>query len=228
MSFWLKVRSAIRAGNELVPSKPVTESVEPRREPVVLPVPDPVVVPQPPDPQDTPEQAEADARRYIAQVLPLATLIGRTEGTDRGRGYDETLGYGAFDPKGYLPVTRQNLLTLDAFQTAMLGHPKNTLNSSAVGRFQFIRTTLRLLRKKWSIAGESVFDHGLQDDLFYITLVGRGLARWRKGELSEDDFVNALSAEWASLPNTKGTGTYKGQHTGCTLADLRAVLAQIK
>jgi hypothetical protein len=242
MSFWLKVRSAIRAGDEMLP--PVSGVIDP---PATMPevavvktIPEPVlakdmvgtlILPSGTpsgDPQNTAMQAEKDAVRYIEQVRPLAILIGRTEGTSKARGYDETLGYGAYDPKGYPPITMQGLAQLDKFQTAMLSHPKNKLNSSAVGMYQYIRTTLRALVKKWGFKPEQLFDRTFQDDLLYITLVGRGLVRWRKGEITEDAFINNLSAEWASLPNTKGKGTYAGQHTGCTVAELRAVLAQIK
>lgn len=236
MSFWLKVRAAIRRGDELLPEiiPSVTDVVDETgsgADITVIPV-EPVALPTPEelphdDPQNEATQAEADAVRYINQVAPLLNLIGKTEGTDRGRGYNETLGYGAYTD-GPVNLIKMTLYTVDQLQTKMLAHPKNKLNSSAVGRYQFIRTTLRALKKKWGINNAKLFDPRMQDDLTYITLVGRGLVRWRKGELSLNGFIDNLSAEWASLPNSKGKGTYKGQHIGCTLDELKAVLALIK
>lgn len=258
MSFWLKVRSAIRAGEELLPSampgnadilheagdlipypgganggygevslEPVVSGTY-TVEPIVTPVSTPQIdATKAEDVQDIPAVADADALDYIDQVMPLADLIGHTEGTDKGRGYNETLGYGAYTG-GDVELVKMSLAEIDALQTRMLAHPKNKLHSSALGRFQFIRTTLRTLKTKWGIPDSALFNKQMQNDLFYITLVGRGLVRWRKGQITESQFIDALSAEWASLPNSKGKGTYKGQGTGCSLAELKATLSKIK
>lgn len=246
-SFWLKLRNAIRLGEETLPE--VAVAVPPRGEVKVTPVPEPEVdndkegtlivdmrdevdhdqTPfQPsPDPQDTVEQAASDSVKYREQVRPLADLIGRTEGTDRARGYNETLAYGAYTG-GPVELVKMILVTIDKLQTDMLNHPKNKWNSSAIGRYQFVRTTLRALKKKWGFTNAQLFNEQFQDDIFYITLVGRGLVRWRKGEITDLDFVDALSKEWASLPNRKGVGSYGGQHAGCTTKELLAVLKLIK
>lgn len=39
-----------------------------------------------------------------------------------------------------------SLSQIDGLQTKMLANPKNKLNSSAVGRYQIVRTTLRSIR----------------------------------------------------------------------------------
>lgn len=244
MSFsWLKLRNAIRLGEETIPE--VSVATPPQGEVKVSPAPEPeleddkifVPVPSDPtgnrgevsqDPQDTVAQAEVDARRYIAQVRPLMNLIKRTEGTaPPRREYNETLAYGAYTG-GDVSLVTMILPSIDALQTRMLQHPKNKWNSSAIGAYQVVRTTLRALKKKWGFEPSQLFDANFQDDLFYILLVGRGLVRWRKGEITDLDFVDALSKEWASLPNRKGVGSYGGQHAGCTLEELLGVLAQVK
>lgn len=241
---WLKLRNAIRLGEETIPE--VSVATPPKGEVKVVPAPEPELeddtlvidmtdevdhdqTPIQPshDPQDTVEQASKDARRYIEQVRPLSVLIGRTEGTAKKRGYNETLAYGAYTG-GDVELVRMILPTIDALQTRMLAHPKNKWNSSAIGYYQVVRTTLRALKKKWGFENSQLFDEQFQDDLFYILLVGRGLVRWRKGEISTLDFVDALSKEWASLPNRNGRGSYGGQHAGCTLDELLAVLKIIK
>lgn len=243
---WLKLRNAIRRGEETIPA--VSVATPPQGELKVEPAPEPLVyegtvivdhvppqhemdswTPIPsPDPQDTVEQADADARRYIDQVRPLMALVKHTEGTEPPRReYNETLAYGAYTG-GAVNLVGMILPTIDALQTRMLEHPKNKWNSSAIGAYQVVRTTLRALKKKWGFKNSQLFDGAFQDDLFYILLVGRGLVRWRKGEITDLDFVDALSKEWASLPNRKGVGSYGGQHAGCTLAELLAVLKLIK
>jgi hypothetical protein len=63
---------------------------------------------------------------------PLLDLIGFTEGTDKGRGYNETLAYGALTG-GPVDLVGMTLDQVDALQTRMLAHPDNRWNSSAAG-----------------------------------------------------------------------------------------------
>ena len=78
---------------------------------------------------------------------PLLDLIGYTEGTDKGDGYNETLNYGAYTG-GNVTLTKMTLKQIDNLQTKMLKHPKNYMNSSAVGRYQIVRTTLRSIKRR--------------------------------------------------------------------------------
>ena len=68
-------------------------------------------------------------------------LIGYAEGTDKGRGYNETLGYGQFTG-GAVNLINMTLREVLALQRQMLAHPDNGFNSSAVGRYQIVGTTL--------------------------------------------------------------------------------------
>lgn len=100
-------------------------------------------------------------------------LIGRAEGTDRGRGYNETLGYGAFTG-GPRNLTGMTLDEIDALQRQMLAHPGNTFNSSALGRYQITGRTLRGLRGQMGLTGSELFDEGMQDRLAIQLAQGRG------------------------------------------------------
>jgi muramidase (phage lysozyme) len=95
---------------------------------------------------------------------PFLNLIGRAEGTDKGRGYNETLGYGAFTggPQNLVGMT---LDQIDKLQTQMLRNPRNRFNSSAVGRYQIVRTTLRRLRQQLGLKGDELYDEAMQDRL---------------------------------------------------------------
>lgn len=160
-------------------------------------------------------------------VAPLLSLIGHTEGTDKGAGYNETLGYGAYTG-GDVDLVNTTLGDIDKLQTQMLRHPNNKWNSSAIGRYQIIRTTLRTLKTKMGLTDDMVFTPELQDQMAMQLLEGRGLSKWQAGKMTDEQFMAGLSAEWASLPKANGRGTYKGQRVGTSTAGLRGILNKVR
>lgn len=160
-------------------------------------------------------------------VAPLLNLIGRTEGTDKGEGYNETLGYGAFTG-GKVNLESMTLDQIDQLQTRMLSHPDNKWDSSAVGRYQIIRTTLRDLRRDLGLSGDEKFDRRMQDQLGMALLEKRGLSAWQAGRMSDAEFINSLAKEWASLPTTSGRGAYKGQRAAVSPSGVLTALGQVK
>lgn len=103
----------------------------------------------------------------------MLDLIGHAEGTDKGRGYNETLAYGKFSG-GDKNLVLMTLDEIDALQTQMLRHPDNTYNSSAVGRYQIVQKTLRGLRNNLGISGSEYFTPQMQDRLAQELLRQRG------------------------------------------------------
>lgn len=161
-----------------------------------------------------PPQLPDDAQARIP-AAPILSLIGKTEGTDRGAGYNETLGYGAYTG-GKVNLVGMTLDEVDALQTRMLRHKDNSWNSSAAGRYQIVRTTLRSLRKELGLSGSELYDAKMQDRLGMALLERRGLSRWQAGRMSDRQFLTNLAKEWASLPKPDGKGTYKGQRAAAT------------
>ncbi|WP_146592201.1 phage tail tape measure protein [Puniceibacterium confluentis] len=94
----------------------------------------------------------------------LRDLIGFAEGTDKGRGYNETLGYGAFTG-GDVNLVAMTVNEVLALQKKMLAHPDNSYNSSAVGRYQIVSQTLRSLMGEMGLSGNEVFSTDLQDQM---------------------------------------------------------------
>ena len=84
----------------------------------------------------------------VARFRPFLDFIAGHEGTAHrpGRGYDTSLDYGRFSG-GEKTLSLMSLDQIDALQTAMLNHPANNFNSSALGHYQIVRKTLRGLRK---------------------------------------------------------------------------------
>ncbi|TPM61107.1 hypothetical protein FJ959_07380 [Mesorhizobium sp. B2-2-4] len=103
----------------------------------------------------------------------ILDLIGAAEGTDKGRGYNETLGYGAFTG-GAVNLTSMTLSQVLALQKQMLANPANTFNSSAVGRYQITSATLKDMMKELGLTGDRTFDEGTQDEIARALLRRRG------------------------------------------------------
>jgi len=164
---------------------------------------------------------EANPSPADAWYKPILDLIGMGEGTDRGRGYNETLGYGKFtktpdNPTGAVNLTGMTLDQIDKLQKDMLARPDNTMNSSAVGRYQFIRTTLLDLREKHGLSGSTLFNEQMQDHLVALRLQDRGGANWKN-----------LSREWASVPDPETGASAYGQRTGVTPQQVQDVLRNL-
>ncbi|MBD9542221.1 hypothetical protein IB276_22510 [Ensifer sp. ENS04] len=181
------------------------------------PKPSPEVVPQP-----VPKLQKDPYARY----RPMLNLLGKSEGTDKGRGYNETLSYGAYTG-GDVELVTMTLDKIDSLQTRMLAHPKNKWDSSALGRYQIVRTTLRKIRAQLDLPGTTLFDKDIQDRMGVHLLRGRGIDKWLSGVISESVLINNLAQEWASLPTTKGTGYYDGQRSSVTVAEVKKALDAI-
>jgi muramidase (phage lysozyme) len=159
---------------------------------------------------------------------PILDLIGYSEGTDRARGYNETLSYGAFTG-GNVNLVNMTLREVEALQTKMLKHPNNKWNSSAVGRYQIVRTTLRKIRKALKLSLDTKFNAETQDNMALYLLYYRGIDDYIAGKISKQTLLNNLAREWASIPTTKGTGYYGNQkNTPVTPQRVYLTLEQVK
>ncbi len=140
----------------------------------------------------------------------LMDLVGTSEGTDKGRGYNETLGYGKWTG-GNVDLTSMSLSDVLAMQHKMLqaGAP-----STAVGRYQIIDSTMRSLISEMNLNPDTTkFDQSTQDSMFKQLIKRRGFDSYVNRTMSEHDFMKGLSREWASLPDPDtGNSYYPGQH----------------
>jgi len=170
--------------------------------------------------------ANAAARDKYWVYRPVLDLIGKSEGTDKGRGYNETLGYGAYTG-GNQDLVGMTLDQIETLQTKMLANRKNKLKSSALGRYQIIRTTLRTMRQQLGLTGHEKFDADMQDRLACYLLGQRGIDKWLAGRLKTDTLIDNLGQEWASIPRTDGKGHYEGQNAGVSVSQVKAALAEV-
>jgi hypothetical protein len=61
-----------------------------------------------------------------------------------------------------------------------------------------------------------------------VNIKGRGGERWLKGEISDEQFMQGLSQEFASLPNAQGQFYYPGQRSAMTPEKVKAALSKVK
>lgn len=103
----------------------------------------------------------------------------------------------------------------------------------AIGRYQQMPQFLLERVIAAGGKGSDKFTPELQDRTALKMLYdGHGFARWRSGQMSDDEFGNKLSATWRGLPHSSG-GTYPDEHAGRNKAHMSrpafmARLAQIK
>lgn len=158
---------------------------------------------------------------------PLLDLIGRSEGTDRGRGYNETLGYGKFTG-GPVDLTGMTLAQIDALQTRMLANPANTLHSSAVGRYQIVQSTLRPLERQLGLDPDTtLFTPAIQDRLASALIQRRGGDDFLAGRIDASALQSGLAREWASIPDPETGASAYGQGTGASTPDVQGTLRRL-
>ncbi len=135
---------------------------------------------------------------YNESEIALRDYIAQCEGTagQRGGGYSTSLDYGKWLPGGKeRDLTVLTLDQIDALQLEMLSHPENAVRypgggSSAIGRYQIVRRTLKALREQLHLSGDQLFDAAIQERLALTLARQRGATR-------------DLGKEWASLTGEK-------------------------
>jgi muramidase (phage lysozyme) len=122
------------------------------------------------------------------QVRPLMDLIGAKE----ARG-DYNLAYGNKKDK----FTDMSLNELLDWQKEYV---KSGSPSSAVGKYQIIRPTLKGLMRNMKLTGDEKFTPEMQDAMIVELMKGRNYDDWMEGKISDEEFANNLAQEWASFP----------------------------
>lgn len=134
-------------------------------------------------------------------------------------------------PTGPYDFATYTLDRIYNFQAVML---QRDPRSTAIGRYQFLRRTLRSLQAKHALPGSALFSPELQDQFGVDLLVGRGYRAWWRGAIDDKEFAHMLSMEWASLPDPEhgGRSHYDGDgagnHASTTLKHVYDMLAEAR
>lgn len=133
-------------------------------------------------------------------VEQLRRLIGQAE--SRRDGYD-AVQHGA----RIRPPKRPTQMTVGEIYTWIAATPGQP---HAIGRYQFIPSTLKGLINELGVPPQALFTPRLQDQLGDVLLVQAGYNAFRAGDLSRHGFMNNLAKIWAGLPNSSGKSHYHG------------------
>lgn len=128
-------------------------------------------------------------------IPPFAKhLLSYIGGIEAPSGYDTV--YGNNQSKLPKPVTQMTIAEIQLAQSDW----SRRFGSSATGRYQFMRETLRDLIKELGLDRQQLFSADLQDRLALHLLKRRGYGRFVAGKIGVTAFARALAQEWASLP----------------------------
>lgn len=130
----------------------------------------------------------------------LRQLISDAE--SRRDGYD-AVQHGARIKPPKAP-TQMTVAEIFAWIKATPGQPH------AIGRYQFIPSTLRRVVRVAGVSTKARFTPEVQDRLADVLLADAGLEKMRAGTLSRRAFMNNLAKIWAGLPNDTGKSHYHG------------------
>lgn len=180
-------------------------------------------------------QAQTVALSNHTPVRALLDQIARGEGVDEGRArlhgyassYDVPFNYGRFARQSK-PLTQMTLGEVDELQSRMHSHPDNRGGSTPVGRYQFVRGTLRELKVQLELDDRQIFDAALQDRLATKRLEMRGLRDYMDGKITESEFQRRMANEWASIENPQTGKTTRGQPLGSTTRQIAPLIRALR
>ncbi|MBT9384557.1 hypothetical protein KM176_11865 [Pseudooceanicola sp. CBS1P-1] len=170
--------------------------------------------------------AGKDRRKGFAPLPPgspaerLRHLIARVEAG--AEGYDAVV-YSATRPPPK-PPSRMTIAEIRHWIAATPGQ------DHAIGRYQFIPSTLEELLSLLGVPPRAVFDPALQDRLADLLLMQAGYADFLEGRLPRAQFMENLAGIWAGLPTRSGRSRYHGvgqNRAGITWARFEAEMARI-
>lgn len=86
--------------------------------------------------------------------------------------------------------------------------------SNAVGKYQFMGTTLRGLIRQERISTTETFDETMQDRLAIALINRRGAEKFADKKITAEQFATNLSMEWAALPRVQGPNPEQSYYAG--------------
>jgi hypothetical protein len=102
------------------------------------------------------------------------------------------------------------------------------LGSSAIGKYQFMQSTINGLIAKGVISPTDKFDASTQEKMGMALLEGRGYSKYKSGNMSAEDFANSIAAEWAGMPMPTGQSRYAGDGKNKALVSRQEFIAQLE
>ncbi|MCG7626486.1 hypothetical protein MHM88_01610 [Epibacterium sp. MM17-32] len=159
----------------------------------------------------------------------LLDLIGSVEAP---KGYDQVYGGTKLAPPK--PITSMTVAEVLDWQDRSVAAGSA---SSAAGKYQVIRGTLRDEVRNGTVSMNDRFTPAVQDKIAVSRMNYRGLGAYQAGLIDETEFGQRLSMEWASLPalttdrkgrTAKGQSYYAGDGLNKSHVAPKTILDHIK
>lgn len=118
------------------------------------------------------------------------------------------------------PLTKMTIKEIYDLQDKMIEEK----GSSALGRYQFLKMTLKENVRKLGIDESSLFDEQLQDQIARSLLEKRGFEDYKLGKITTKQIIRNLSKEWAALSEDEtNTSRHKGVLNNKALVDFKTI-----
>ena len=156
------------------------------------------------------ERSRPGAKRQPYSTWRLSTSSSRTSQVFDLIGFAEAgrLQYNAIHVSARRkPHAAPTLLTIDEILVWIKRTPGQ---HHAIGRYQFIPSTLAMLVRRSGLPAGTRFSPQVQDRLAYLLLQDAGYDRFLAGQMRMSDFMDKLAWIWAGLPLRSGRSAYRG------------------
>lgn len=110
-----------------------------------------------------------------------------------------------------IPITEMTIAEVQELQANFREHG---MYSSAVGKYQVIRITLLETAEALNLPPDTIFNEETQDLIAMHLLRRRGYDDFISGNITEEEFANNLSKEWAALPLVNGDRAGESYYQG--------------
>ena len=145
-----------------------------------------------------PGQNQSSISGRPAPYQKILDFIGKVES---GGDYNKLVGG---KTAGLTGMTIQQVTELQSTMKAQ------GFESTAIGKYQTISSTLREQVAKLKIPSNAKFDSTTQDSIGLNLLKYAGYDKYQAGKISADTFADSLASVWASLPLQNGQSRYQG------------------
>jgi len=166
---------------------------------------------------------ERATQRFKEQNQPIAGPQKRSEGLSlenektasyEGRAHPVLEAVASGESKGNydveyggknIKVTDQSIDDLLAYQNAQ--RKANGTPAWPVGKYQFVESTLRGLKKELGLKGDEKLTPELQEQMGMALMERRGYSKYKRGEMTFNQFASGMMDEWEALKNDPKTFT---------------------
>ncbi|MCL6286002.1 hypothetical protein M3P21_21025 [Ruegeria sp. 2012CJ41-6] len=136
-------------------------------------------------------------------------VLGLIRGAETTKGYEDFYSKSVIAPPK--PVTQMTVSEVREWQRRSVNAGSK---SSAIGGYQIISKTFNGLVSDLGLTGDEVFDIELQDRMGMHLMARRGYNDWVTGKITDNQFANNLSKEWAGLPMVSGRKSGRSYYAG--------------